>query len=230
MENLVTMFAEAYRNRRVLVTGHTGFKGAWLCEWLLALGAEVTGFSLSPPTSPSLFGQSRLTARLRDTEGDVRDLSALERVLAESRPEFVFHLAAQALVRPSYEDPLATFDINTLGTARLLEAVRRSGVSCAVVVVTTDKCYENREWVHSYRENDPLGGHDPYSASKGAAELVVASYRSAFFSGPASGVRLASARAGNVIGGGDWAADRIFPDCMKALGEGRPVPVRNPRA
>ncbi len=220
-------FANTYRGKRVLVTGHTGFKGAWLAEWLLTLGAEVTGLALPPSTSPALFDQLGLRQRLRHVEGDIRDLAVVRRVVEEARPDFVFHLAAQALVRLSYEQPVETYATNVMGTAHVLEAVRLAGRPCVVVAVTTDKCYENREWVHSYREEDPLGGHDPYSSSKGAAELVIAAYRRSFFSAPGSSVKLASARAGNVIGGGDWSLDRIVPDCIRALARGESIPVRN---
>lgn len=223
-------FGGCYRGKRVLLTGHTGFKGAWLAEWLLSLGAEVTGFALPPPTTPSLFAQLGLASRLRHIEGDVRDLVAVRAALAVARPDFVFHLAAQPLVRLSYEQPTETFAANVMGTANVLEAVRLAAnpaQPCAVVAITTDKCYENREWVHSYREEDPMGGYDPYSASKGAAELVISSYRRSYFSAPDSPVRLASARAGNVIGGGDWALDRIVPDCIRALAKGDSIPVRN---
>ena len=224
------MFASAYKNRRVLVTGHTGFKGSWLCEWLLSLGADVTGLALEPPTSPALFDTLGLSGRLaRDIRGDVRDPAILGKALDESGADVVFHLAAQPLVRLSYEIPAETFETNVMGTVRVLDAVRQAGRPIACVVVTTDKCYENREWVHSYREEDPMGGHDPYSASKGCTELVVTAYRRSFF-GPASPVRLASARAGNVIGGGDWALDRIVPDCARALASGRTIAVRNPHA
>jgi CDP-glucose 4,6-dehydratase len=223
------MFREAYRNRSVLVTGDSGFKGSWLCEWLLGLGAEVTGFSLPPPTSPSLFEQLGLAGRIRHVGGDVGDQAAVDRAVASCNPDYVFHLAAQSLVRPSFDSPVETFETNAIGTARVLEAVRRSGRACRVVAVTTDKCYENREWVHSYREDDPLGGYDPYSASKAAAEIVISSFRRSFF-GAGSGVRLASARSGNVIGGGDWAADRIVPDCIRSLRAGAPIAVRNPNS
>lgn len=220
-------FGNIYRGRRVLVTGHTGFKGAWLAEWLLALGADVTGFALPAPTSPSLFDQLGLQSRLRHVEGDVRDLAAVRAVIDSVAPEFVFHLAAQPLVRLSYDHPVETYATNVMGTANLLEAVRLAERPCVVVAITTDKCYENKEWVHSYREEDPMGGYDPYSASKGAAELVIASYRRSFFSDKDHPVRLASARAGNVIGGGDWALDRIVPDCIRALVKGEAIPVRN---
>ena len=223
------MFAKTYKQRRVFVTGHTGFKGAWLSEWLLSLGAQVTGFALPPPTTPSLFEQLGLAARLSDVRGDVRDAAALDAALAAADPEIVFHLAAQPLVRLSYDIPAETFETNVMGTVRVLDAVRRRGKPCAVVIITTDKCYENREWVHSYREEDPMGGYDPYSASKGCAELVVNAYRRSFFT-ENSPVALASARAGNVIGGGDWALDRIVPDCVRSLTAGRVVAVRNPHA
>lgn len=220
-------FGGYYNGKRVLVTGHTGFKGAWLCEWLLSLGAEVTGYSLPPATTPALFTQLGLAGRLRHHLGDVRDLPALRRVFGEAKPEIVFHLAAQPLVRLSYSHPVETYATNVMGTVNILETVRLAQCRCTVVVVTTDKCYENREWVHSYREEDPIGGYDPYSSSKGAAELVVSAYRRSYFSSADSPVRLASARAGNVIGGGDWAVDRIVPDCIRALDRKEPIPVRN---
>lgn len=223
-------FARAYAGKRVLVTGHTGFKGSWLCEWLLALGADITGFALAPPTEPALFEQLGLARQIKDLRGDIRDLAAVRQAVAAARPDFVFHLAAQPLVRLSYAQPVETYATNVMGTVNLLEAVRLVGAACAVVVVTTDKCYENTGRKHDYREEDPLGGHDPYSSSKGATELVVSAYRRSYFSAPDSPVRLASARAGNVIGGGDWAADRIVPDCIRSLQRGQAVPVRNPHA
>jgi CDP-glucose 4,6-dehydratase len=209
-----------------LLTGHTGFKGAWLAEWLLDLGADVTGLSLPPPTEPSLFDQLGLADRLHHNIVDVRDANAVRQLVAETKPDVVFHLAAQPLVRLSYEQPLETYATNVMGTANILDAVRLANNPCAVVVITTDKCYENREWLHSYREEDALGGYDPYSSSKGAAELVINAYRRSFFS-KNSHVKLASARAGNVIGGGDWALDRIVPDCIRALQNKLPIPVRN---
>lgn len=224
---LNSLFGGIYRGKRVLVTGHTGFKGAWLAEWLLSLGAEVTGYALAPATEPALFTQLGLAGRLRHIVDDVRDLAALQKAMAETRPEFVFHLAAQPLVRLSYSIPVETYAVNVMGTVNVLEAVRLSGLPCTVVAITTDKCYENREWVHSYREEDPMGGYDPYSSSKGAAELVISAYRRSYFSATNSVVKLASARAGNVIGGGDWALDRIVPDCIRALRKGETIPVRN---
>jgi CDP-glucose 4,6-dehydratase len=218
----------AYAGRRVLVTGHTGFKGAWLCEWLLALGAEVHGLALEPEER-SLFNALGLEKRLHHRILDVRDATALREHVATLHPEYIFHLAAQPLVRLSYREPVATFDTNVMGTAHLLDALRSSAVrsTCSVVVVTSDKCYANDDQPRAFRETDPLGGHDPYSASKAAAEIITASYRDSFFARD-NRVALASARAGNVIGGGDWAADRIVPDAMRALEAGRPIPVRNP--
>jgi len=221
------MLAQAYRGKRVLITGHTGFKGSWLAEWLLQLGAEVTGYSLPPPTNPALFEQLRLGSRLHHVEGDVRDLAKVRQTIEAARPDFVFHLAAQPLVRLSYRDPVETYSTNVMGTVNVLEAVRLAGQPCTVVAITTDKCYDNREWLHGYREEDPMGGHDPYSSSKGAAELVISAYRRSYFSHPDSKVRLASGRAGNVLGGGDWAGDRIVPDCIRALQRGEAIPVRN---
>jgi CDP-glucose 4,6-dehydratase len=223
-------FGGIYRGKRVLVTGHTGFKGAWLSEWLLTLGADVTGLSLPAPSSPALFEQLDLAGRMNHRLGDIRDLSAVRAAVAAVRPDFVFHLAAQSLVRRSYQEPVETYATNVLGTVHVLEALRKAGRPCSVVAVTSDKCYENREWIHSYRESDPLGGHDPYSSSKGAAELAIDSYRRSYFSSGDARVRLASARAGNVIGGGDWAQDRIVPDCIRALQQNQPIPIRNPHA
>jgi CDP-glucose 4,6-dehydratase len=215
-----------YAGRRVLVTGHTGFKGAWLCEWLLGLGAEVHGLAL-PPETPSLFASLDLEHRMHHDIVDIRDASALAAKISSLRPEFIFHLAARPLVRLSYHEPILTFTTNTLGTAHLLEAVRVAVFPCSIVVVTTDKCYENDGHPRAFKEGDPLGGHDPYSASKAAAEIVVAAYRDSFFAREGL-VALASGRAGNVIGGGDWAEDRLVPDAVRALRAGKPVPVRNP--
>lgn len=220
-------FSNIYRGKRVLITGHTGFKGSWLAEWLLQLGADVTGYSRPPPTEPSLYDQLGLASRLRHIAGDVRDLAAVTAAISSAKPDFVFHLAAQPLVRLSYEQPVETYATNIMGTVNVLEAIRLAARPCAVVVVTTDKCYDNREWLHGYREGDAMGGHDPYSSSKGAAELVVSAYRRSYFSGPNAVIRVATARAGNVIGGGDWALDRIVPDCIRALVAGEAIPVRN---
>jgi CDP-glucose 4,6-dehydratase len=230
LENLemMTLFGSAYQGRRVLVTGHTGFKGAWLCEWLLGLGAEVTGVSLPPNTVPSLCTELDLARRLRHVIGDIQDPAVLAGAVAECQPDFVFHLAAQAVVREAYAHPRETFNVNAMGTLHLLEALRELAKPCAALLITTDKCYENREWQFGYREDDRLGGRDPYGASKAAAELIIASYRQSFFQGHP--VQIASCRAGNVIGGGDWACDRIVPDCIRALQKRQPIPVRNRRA
>jgi CDP-glucose 4,6-dehydratase len=217
---------QIYSGKRVLVTGHTGFKGAWLCEWLLGLGADVHGLAL-PALKPSLFFALELERRMKHAIQDIRNAHELEHAIGEWKPDIIFHLAAQALVRASYREPVQTFATNALGTANLLEAVRTTKLACTVVVVTTDKCYDNDGRARSFKESDPLGGHDPYSASKAAAEIVVASYRDSFFA-HGTDVALASARAGNVIGGGDWAEDRIVPDSIRALTAGKPVPVRNP--
>ncbi|HSM49844.1 MAG TPA: CDP-glucose 4,6-dehydratase, partial [Thermoanaerobaculia bacterium] len=217
--------------KRVLVTGHTGFKGAWLCLVLGSLGASVHGFSLPPQTQPNLFSAARLARRMRSVEGDVRDLASVERALEAARPEVIFHLAAKALVRESYLDPTGTISTNVVGTANVLEAVRRRGDTRAVVVVTSDKCYENREWRWPYREKSALGGRDPYSASKACAELVVRAFRESYFAGVGKEApALATARAGNVVGGGDWSADRLVPDTVRALEAGRPVELRFPQA
>lgn len=218
---------KAYRGKKVFLTGHTGFKGAWLTEWLLLLGAEVHGYSLDPKPHEVLFDQLNLGNRIAtDNRGDLSDLDSLSTALNNAQPDIVLHLAAQPLVRLSYKIPVETFATNVMGTANLLEAVRLRGKPCQTLCITTDKCYENREWLHAYREEDPMGGHDPYSASKGAAELVIASYRNSFFT-PQTGINLASARAGNVIGGGDWAEDRIIPDCIRSTRKNTSIPVRN---
>jgi CDP-glucose 4,6-dehydratase len=219
-------FHGLYRGHRVLVTGHTGFKGAWLCEWLLNLGARVAGIALPPNTDPSLFEQLGLESRLDHHVQDIRQPGPVAAIVRDFRPDFVFHLAAQPLVRLSYEQPVETWETNVLGTIHLLEALRTLDHPCAALFITTDKCYENREWLYAYREADPLGGHDPYSSSKAGAEIAIAAWRRSFF--PAdSPVKIATARAGNVIGGGDWALDRIVPDAMRALARGESIPVRN---
>lgn len=222
-----------WTDRKVLVTGHTGFKGGWLSLWLQSMGAEVAGYALNPPTHPCFFDAADVGRGMRSTIGDIRDLAHLQSVFSEFRPEIVFHLAAQPLVRHSYVDPVETYSTNVMGTVHLLEAVRKTPGVRAVVNVTSDKCYENREWVWGYRENEPMGGYDPYSNSKGCSELVTAAFRNSFFNPaahPEHGVALASARAGNVIGGGDWAADRLIPDILRAIEGNKPVVIRSPHA
>ncbi len=221
--------ADPWRGRSVLVTGHTGFKGAWLCLWLQGRGALVTGLGLPPATTPNLFEAARVGDGMTSVIGDVRDVATVGRTVEQARPEVVLHLAAQSLVRAGYADPLETFSTNVLGTATVLDAVRRAPTDAvrAVVCVTSDKCYENREWPWGYRETDPMGGHDPYSASKGCAELVTASFRRSYLS-TADGPLVASARAGNVIGGGDWSADRLLPDLMRAFAAGEEATIRRP--
>ena len=222
------MFANIYAGRNCLVTGNTGFKGSWLSAWLLSLDANVTGYALDAPTAPACYDELGLERRMQTTRGDVRNLETLAATVKKNRPEIIFHLAAQALVRESYRDPLATFQTNMLGTLNVLEAARHCDFVRAIVIITSDKCYRNDEWVFGYRETDSLGGADPYSASKGCAELISHSYFQSFFqeSGPAC----ATVRAGNVIGGGDWARDRIVPDCARAWHDKKPVQVRNPQA
>lgn len=222
------MFGQQFQGKRVWLSGHTGFKGSWLATWLIQLGASVHGFALEAEPV-SLFRQLRLDAHLDHQVGDVRDGQLVVKSIAEAQPDFVFHLAAQPLVRTSYQSPVETYATNVMGTVHVLDALRFLDRPCSAVIVTTDKCYENREWLHSYREEDPLGGHDPYSSSKGAAEIAVAAFRRSFFpdSGP---VAVGSVRAGNVIGGGDWAVDRIVPDCMRALLRQEPIQVRNRHA
>jgi len=223
------MFGGAYKGRRVLLTGQTGFKGAWLAHWLLALGAEVRGFALAPQSNQPLHDWLSLGVRMRSDFADVRDRAALRAAVRDFRPDFVLHLAAQPLVRLSYQIPVETIATNVLGTAHLLDAVRAEAPAAAVVIVTSDKCYENRERPEGYREDEPMGGHDPYSASKGMTELLVSSWRRSFC--PVSGQgALASVRAGNVIGGGDFSADRIIPDCVRALESSQPAVIRNRRA
>ncbi|MCM0761004.1 CDP-glucose 4,6-dehydratase [Sporomusa sphaeroides DSM 2875] len=222
------LLQKSYSRRTVLVTGCSGFKGSWLSVWLTAMGARVIGYALEAPTEPAMFRALSLNKHIISIEADVRDEVALTQAFKTYKPDIVFHLAAQPLVRYSYLEPKETFETNVMGTVNVLEAVRLCGTVKSIVVVTTDKCYENREWVYGYRETDPLGGYDPYSASKGCAELVVNAFRSSFLTG--SGIGLASARAGNVIGGGDWAADRLVPDFVRAVVANKPIRIRNPHA
>lgn len=220
---------QAFRGKRVLVTGHTGFKGSWLALWLSELGADVTGYALQPKRHDDHFNLLGLDKRIRHVEGDIRDGAHFSRVCLDSKPEFIFHLAAQALVRLSYEDPKTTFETNILGSVNVLEASRILPSLKALVFITSDKCYRNKEWVWGYRENDELGGRDPYSASKASAELVFAAYQDSFFDKQA-GLGAATTRAGNVIGGGDWALNRIVPDCIQALRENKSISIRSPNA
>jgi CDP-glucose 4,6-dehydratase len=215
-----------WRGRQVLVTGHTGFKGAWLCYWLTRMGARVVGLALPPHTDPNLFSEAAIGSRVESLTVDIRDLEATRSGIAAARPEIVFHLAAQPLVLRSYKAPIETFSTNVLGTAHVLESLRDLPDAKVAVMITTDKVYANREWVYPYREDDPLGGHDPYSASKAACEIVISSYRSSFLR--EQGVAVASARAGNVIGGGDWSADRLIPDIAQAWKRGDSVRIRRP--
>jgi CDP-glucose 4,6-dehydratase len=229
------MKPEFWKDRKVLLTGHTGFKGSWLSLWLQTLGARVTGYSLPAPTSPSHFELARVADGMQSLSGDVRDFGHLSRTVAEARPEVVIHMAAQSLVRRSYLDPIETYETNVMGTVNVLEAVRRRGLDSvrAVLVVTSDKCYENREQQEGYQETDAMGGFDPYSSSKGCAELVTAAFQRSFFNaadGNHGGALVASARAGNVIGGGDWAADRLIPDIIRSWLRGEPVAIRRPHA
>jgi CDP-glucose 4,6-dehydratase len=223
------MFGSIYKNKKVFITGHTGFKGSWLAFLLNEMGAEVRGFALAPATTPNHFDLLDLGSKIDHIVGDVRDSDALNKVMQDFQPEFVFHLAAQALVKESYDNPVNTFDTNIMGSVNLLDAVRNCNSIRSLVYITSDKCYENVEWVWGYRENDQLGGRDPYSASKGAAEIVFSAYARSYFA-LREGLGSATARAGNVIGGGDWATDRIIPDCIRALESDNPIVLRNPNA
>jgi CDP-glucose 4,6-dehydratase len=217
-------------NKKVLITGHTGFKGSWLSLWLQSLGADVTGYALEPPSEPNLFDVAKVAQGIDSIIGDIRDLPKLQSIIADKKPEIVIHMAAQAIVRRSYQDPAETFSSNVMGTVNVLEAIRLTDSVKVASIVTSDKCYENKEWLWPYRECEPLGGHDPYSSSKACAELVTAAYRKSFFADPTRQTLVASARAGNVIGGGDWAADRLVPDIIRAFHKGEPVIIRNPAA
>lgn len=224
------IFNDTFRKKKVLITGHTGFKGSWLTVWLAKLGANIVGYSNEVPTKPSLFETANLASRIDHRIGDVRDLQFLMRTVAETRPDFIFHLAAQAIVSTSYADPIGTLSSNIMGTANMLEALRLLNKECTAIIVTSDKCYENVEWVWGYKETDTVGGRDIYSGSKGAAEVVFHAYLHSFFKQPDCRVRVATGRAGNVIGGGDWAKDRIVADCMRSWSEGRSVELRSPSA
>ena len=227
------MNTDFWQDKRVLITGHTGFKGSWLSLWLQSLSANVVGYALTPPTNPSLFEVANVDQGMMSAIGDIRDLAYLKAIFFDYQPEIVIHMAAQALVRDSYLEPVETYSTNVMGTVNLLEAVRCSKSVKAVVIVTTDKCYENREWVWGYRENEPMGGYDPYSNSKGCAELVTAAYRNSYFNPEKyaeHGVAVGSVRAGNVIGGGDWALDRLVPDIVKSFEAGKVVNIRYPKA
>jgi len=232
MEGLV-MVSAFWKGKKVFITGHTGFKGSWLCLWLHKLGAKVTGYALNPPTKPSLFELCNISELVNSVIGDIRKRDELTEAMLTASPEIVIHMAAQPLVRDSYKNPVETYEINVIGTVNLFETVRNCKTVKAVINVTTDKCYENKEWVWGYRENEPMGGYDPYSNSKACSELVTSAYRSSFFN-PKDysnhGVALASARAGNVIGGGDWAMDRLIPDCIRAILKGENIVIRNPNA
>jgi len=223
------MNRDFWKEKRVLVTGHTGFKGGWIAHWLTELGARVHGYALAPPTVPNFFTETRLQERLVSSIiGDIRDLAQLTNAINQAKPDIIIHMAAQPLVRESYNTPVDTFAANVMGTVNVLEAARQVGTAKAIVNITTDKCYENKEWIWPYRENDRLGGHDPYSASKACAEIVAGAYRSSFFA--ETNIHLASVRAGNVIGGGDWAADRLIPDFLRALDAGEILNIRSPNA
>jgi len=231
---MTKLFEDIYNSKRVLITGHTGFNGSWLSLWLIELGAEVIGYSLEPPTEPNLFESISLEDKITHIIGDVRDEGHLISVFEKYQPEFVFHLAAQPLVRLSYKEPKLTYETNVLGTVNVLEALRKTESVKVCIIATSDKCYENKEWIYGYREVDPMGGYDPYSSSKGCTELVIASYRRSFFYerdyNITHDVVLSSVRAGNMIGGGDWGKDRLIPDCIRALSQNRTILIRNPLA
>ena len=221
---------QTFKNKNILITGHTGFKGVWLSAWLNLLGAKVTGISLDVLEEPSHFSASDMCNDIEDKREDIRNYNQIEKLIIDSKPDYVFHLAAQAIVRKSYDSPVDTWSTNVMGTINVLEALRKLDHPCSAVIITSDKCYDNVEWVWGYKETDRMGGPDPYSASKGAAELAIKSYIKSYFPSETSKVRLASSRAGNVIGGGDWAEDRIIPDCVRAWSEGKTVELRKPDA
>ena len=226
-------FLETYRNKKVLITGNTGFKGGWLSQWLLQLNAGITGYALEPPTSPALFNYLKLNKNTNAIIGDIRNFEKLKKTIKQTKPDIIFHLAAQSIVRESYTNPVDTLETNINGTINLLEAVRQLKLSTAIIIVTSDKCYDNKEWIYGYREIDPMGGYDPYSVSKGATELIVSAWRNSFFNPKKyqyHGVKVSSVRAGNVIGGGDWSADRIIPDCVRSLEKDEVILIRNPKA
>jgi CDP-glucose 4,6-dehydratase len=224
------IFGDIYRNKKVLVTGNTGFKGSWLCTWLIALGADIYGVSNEIPTTPSMFSELGLAEKMSHFFADVRDLNAMKNIINDIQPDFVFHLAAQPIVSLSYSEPVDTISTNVMGTANVLEALRTYNKRCTAIIITSDKCYDNVEWIYGYKETDSVGGKDIYSGSKGAAELIFKSYYHSFFKKESGLVQIASARAGNVIGGGDWALDRIIPDCMRSWSEGKIVEIRSPKA
>ncbi len=229
----MNLFNNVYKGKKVLVTGHTGFKGSWLCIWLIELGAEVIGYALDPYTDKDNFVLAGLSEKMVDIRGDIRDKEKLEKVFEEYKPEIVFHLAAQPLVRLSYDIPVETYEVNVMGTINVMEAIRKTVESKVGIMITTDKCYDNKEQIWGYRENEPFGGYDPYSSSKGAAEIAISSWRNSYFNSKEyekHGKAIASVRAGNVIGGGDWAKDRIIPDCIRALESGEMIEIRSPKS
>lgn len=229
MEIMVNLFGNIYKGKKVFITGNTGFKGSWLTEFLLMLGAKIKGYSIDVPSKPSIYEENQLGNRIKQVWGDVRKRKLLENSILEFKPDFIFHLAAQALVKESYQDPFTTFETNVMGTINIMDVARKITHPCKIVLITSDKCYENVEWTWGYRENDRLGGKDPYSASKGAAELAIHAYIHSYFK-KLPHLKIASARAGNVIGGGDWAADRIVPDCFRFWANNEPVIIRSPKA
>ncbi len=229
----MNLFNNIYKNKRILVTGHTGFKGSWLCIWLKELGAEVIGYALDPYTDKDNFVLSGLSEKIVDIRGDIRDKEKLEKVFEDYKPEIVFHLAAQPLVRLSYDIPVETYEVNVMGTVNIMEAIRKTEETKVGIMITTDKCYDNKEQIWGYRENEPFGGYDPYSSSKGAAEIAINSWRNSYFNPKEyekHGKAIASVRAGNVIGGGDWAKDRIIPDCVRAIEAGEIIEIRSPKS